>query len=576
MKCLLSFLFFIWSSWTFGQHSFTIKAVIVDSILGETIPFATIYNSSQQTGTLSDFNGAFILDQVQPNDTITFSFIGYEKAVLLANPTTSYDTIYLNPETQLIDEVIVFANNPFLYELLAKARKTQQNQEERSKAYFELESFHADKQLELFQGYYNGSFVGYNVAKLEMKNGRFALAPLSKRIFASTESSKALCMHNMMQANTFFPKSPFEFNKQKLIKHYKLSLHAKYINEAKRSVYLIQFEPRKEKEAYFSGMVWIDSLSNAILKTELTISNAQVHPFSAIWSTHTLDTVNLEITKSYSLEDSKVRLNTVHFNYDLVYKSLQDSALDISTRAVLYAYNYDEVFTLPFFAFPNTSNADYRRIQLLPSDSLFWLCSNEFKLENNAAKNAFIQNEATINAHDLFRTDTIFEKNFFENPFVSWNGNRILLKGLSADSSNYYDARGTIAKDRYHLKVQLFVDVNEVCDSVQVITKTIFDPYESFYHFETTKESQVFLNIYFDLMEIERRKLALALESVKYDRELIREVYQNAVKRADQISNVYFKEVQRGANKEALLKWNNYVLQELHIDNIKLFALEMK
>lgn len=566
----------MWSSWTFGQHSFAIKAVIVDSILGETIPFATIYNSSQQTGTLSDFNGAFILDQVQPNDTITFSLIGYEKAVMLANPKAVYDTIYLNPETQLIDEVVVFANNPFLYELLAQARKTQKPKKERSKAYFELESFHADKQLELFQGYYNGTFEGYNVTDLEMKNGRFALAPLSKRIFASTESSKALCMHNMMQANTFFPKSPFEFNKQKLIKHYKLSLHAKYINEAKRSVYVIQFEPRKEKEAYFSGKVWIDSLSNAILKTELTISNAQVHPFSAIWSTHTLDTVNLEITKTYDLEKSGSRLNTIYFNYDLVYKSLQDSALHISTRAVLYAYNYNEVFLLPFFEFPNTSNADYRRIQLLPDNKLFWICSDEFKLENNAAKNAFIQNEATINAHDLFRTDTIFKKNFFENPYVTWNGNRILIKGLTADSSNYYDARGTIHKERYQFKVQLFVDVNQVCDSVQIVSKTIFDPNESFYHFETTKESQVFLNIYFDLIEIERRKLAVALEQVKTDPERIKGVYSNAVNRADQLSDVYFKEVQRGANKEALLKWNNYVLQELHIDNIKLFALEMK
>ena len=40
------------------------------------------------------------------------------------------------------------------------------------------------------------------------------------------------------------------------------------------------------------------------------------------------------------------------------------------------------------------------------------------------------------------------------------------------------------------------------------------------------------------------------------------------------MSQTYFKEVQRGTNKEALEKWNRLVLNELGIDNISLFEIE--
>lgn len=558
------------------ENTFSIQARIVDSLNLKAMPFVSVYKTRDKIGTLSDFNGEFILDNILPNDSLVFSSIGYEKLVLAADPKAVYHTIYLNPEARLLDEVMVLANNSILYEIVSNARKTHANTREIAKSYFELESFHNGKQLELFQGYYNGTFQGYNVADLAMKNGRFALAPLSKRLFASTESSRALYMHNMIQTNEFFPKSPFEFNKQKLMKHYALTLNSKYQNADKRTIYAISFEPKSEKNAYFSGKVWIDSLSNCIQKTQLRISNADIYPFRALWPEHTLDTVNIEITKSYSLEDAAIRLNTVHFNYDMIYQTLQDSSMHIATQAVLHAYNYDKAFVLPFFEFPRTSSADYRRIQMLPHNGEFWNCTDEFKIENNAAKNDFINDPATIGSYDLFMTDTIFEKNFFENPYVSWNGNRILIKGLSADSANYYTEKKIMNSERYNLKVQLFVDVNELCDSIQLITKTIFDPYESFYHFETTPESQAFLNIYFDLMEIERRRLEIELELVKTNPELIQQVYKQAVDQANKLSAVYFKEVQRGTNKEALKKWNALVLDTLTIDNIGFFGLEME
>jgi hypothetical protein len=119
------------------------------------------------------------------------------------------------------------------------------------------------------------------------------------------------------------------------------------------------------------------------------------------------------------------------------------------------------------------------------------------------------------------------------------------------------------------------MDINEVCDSLQIITKTIFDPFLSFYNFPQTKESQAFINIYFDLIEIERRKLAEELIKCKKDILLMKVKYNEALKNITIIRKKYFNEIERGSNKTNLKKWNSVVINALNIDNIYLFNIEL-
>ncbi len=503
------------------------------------------------------------------------SYIGYVKKLLIVDDPNSVKSVYLNPETQRIDEVYVTANISFLYEMVSKARKSGSKTKHIAKTYFELETYQGNKQLELFQGYYNGTYQNYNTASLEMKNGRFALAPICKRIFASTETSKAMYMHMLFDENEYFPKSPFELRKRRLKKIFSLALNSIYSDEDDNTIYVISFKPRESKGDCFHGKIWIDSSSYHIQKVQLEIDDASIYPFKSFWPDQSLDQVGMTITKSFSKHKGEMVLSSTDFSYSMDYIPAADSAFSISTRAVLYAYNYNDAFTLPFFKFPLTNHSDYRRIQMTPHNDRFWQGEDEFKLEsNNEDRARFINNQNTIQPKDLFRSDTIFKKvGFFENPFALWNRNRIIIKGLTADSAKYYDEQETLNSNRYNLKVQLFADINELCDTVRVITKTIFDPYESYYHFETTKESQAFINIYFDLMEIERRKLAMKLEKIKNDRTKVKQVYSEALQQVEYLSSKYFKEIQRGTNREALQKWNNVVLEELHINNIELFDL---
>ena len=526
-------------------------------------------------GTITDYNGKFLLNKVLYSDTIVCTYIGYERTIFIGEEFADYDTIYLLREAQLMDEVILLADDAVLYKLVSNSRKTNSSLISKAKTYFEMETFHDQSQLELFQGYYNGTYRGYDVSNLEMKNARFALAPISKRIFASTETSKAMYMQKLMNSNAYFPKSPFEMKMRELRNKYELSLTSIYKDQALNTIYVINFKPRKKINEYFQGTVWIDSLTNNLLKVKLKISNANIYPFQSIWIFHSLEKVNIEITKSFTSRDGDMFLKSIDFNYDLTYRTATDTNFNISTRAVLYAYNYEEEFTLPFFDFSESSNADYRQIQMLPYNYAFWECTDEFKVENNSNnRNQFLNELTTIKSYDLFSSDTLLGNKLFEDPYVTWNGNRILFREGINYNTGYNLTQGAIPMYRYHLEVQLFMDVNEICDSIQIITKTIFDPYLSYYKFTTTKVSQAFINIYFDLMEIERRKMHKELLECKSDIDLIKLKYMESKRQAAKISESYFKEVERGTNRDNLLKWNKVVLEELNIDNVSIFGIE--
>ena len=56
----------------------------------------------------------------------------------------------------------------------------------------------------------------------------------------------------------------------------------------------------------------------------------------------------------------------------------------------------------------------------------------------------------------------------------------------------------------------------------------------------------------------------------KYSLSEIDRIYNLCIKQLNEISEKYFKEVDVGENEKMLKKWNDYVLLNLNIDNMKL------
>lgn len=121
--------------------------------------------------------------------------------------------------------------------------------------------------------------------------------------------------------------------------------------------------------------------------------------------------------------------------------------------------------------------------------------------------------------------------------------------------------------------MQVFSDFVELKDSSYIITETILDPFFTFYYLPVDKYTNCFLNLYFDLCEIERRKFEKEIKIKKLNQEEYVQLRKNFDFQLEAKQAQFLKEVERGTNRKSLEKWNQLVFDELKIDNITLFGL---
>ena len=89
-----------------AQQTRTVTGQVVDS-RGETIIGANIVEKgSTANGTITDFDGKFTL-KVAPNATLVISYIGYKTIEIKASEIKAGQTITLQENAEMMDEVVV-------------------------------------------------------------------------------------------------------------------------------------------------------------------------------------------------------------------------------------------------------------------------------------------------------------------------------------------------------------------------------------------------------------------------------------------------------------------------------------
>ena len=105
------FLTFIWNL-TFSQSSF--KGGLIDASNGGSLPGATIYSSTSNKGTITDYNGNFSLDGLKVGEVnIKISFIGYatkDTILSISEGENDLGILKLNPSSLGLNEVEVIAS----------------------------------------------------------------------------------------------------------------------------------------------------------------------------------------------------------------------------------------------------------------------------------------------------------------------------------------------------------------------------------------------------------------------------------------------------------------------------------
>ena len=476
---------------SFAQQEQTLRSVVIDAETNQPLSYATVVNLRNGKGTVTDESGTFRLNDVRSEDVIYFSFVGYENWKVEASQIFEASSVKLTQRAELVGEVIISADDGYLYDLIRKAKKTGTSERKTARTYFSLQSNTSEKQVELLECYYNGEFAGYDVEKLNLKNGRIALASFERKYFISTEPSKVLCMYSAIDGSDYFPFNPLELRHRKLKKSYDLNLFSKYKDENGDVVYVISFEPLEDDRTHFSGKVWIDSLRKDIIKLELSADDVANYPFVPIWPSDSLLKVGMELSKTYQRIDGKMYLNSLDFNYTLRYKHRDGSVDDISTRAVLYAYDYENEFQLPYFDYANPNISDYRKINAIPYNAYFWENFDEFKLNDLQDKNRqFANDPSTVSNREMFVRSTFGDKGFLQQPYVHWSGKRVVFREQEYDKASLYELAKKPPAERYHLYAQLFLDINQIDDSLHFLTSAILDPLRQLLSFSNGRHCQ--------------------------------------------------------------------------------------
>jgi len=114
MKFYVLPLFIVIQFGTFGQ---TITGRIVDEATGESLDYVNIRVVGKNTGGISARGGEFSIDvsKAQKNDTLKFSYIGYETFSILFGKIdlVSSHTIKLKPKSTELNEVTIVTKNEF-------------------------------------------------------------------------------------------------------------------------------------------------------------------------------------------------------------------------------------------------------------------------------------------------------------------------------------------------------------------------------------------------------------------------------------------------------------------------------
>lgn len=524
-------------------------------------------------------DGYFKIGVSSFNDTLAVTFIGFKKTTQVLKENVLTYSILLEEQTHQLGEVTIRpGGNYYLYELLEACRKNAKKRTAQAKAYYELKSFCDNTQVELVEGFYNINIENYDIIALNIKAARLALQPVNNRYFASVESSKAVSMLRLINDNMRFPKNPLEYSIKDMMKLFDLSYESSYINETGDSVYVVHYAPKTDLERYFTGRIWVNASNKFVEKIDHTCLNAAVHPFLPLFKSDKVERVDLHISKSFTRIDGKTFFKHIDFDYTVNYTSrigtAQESNYSISTYAVVHAYDYDELFYLPKYPFDGSGYQDYVKIRAIPYNHYFWENNDEFSLNDEKNENELFYNSPHSQRNNIVKLipDTVSLSKFHLGEFIPWSEKRIWFKNVSKQAgAPSRTNKAAIVSEQYNLSSKLYLDVNQYGETPDFYTQAIFDTYNSFYNLPLDNATQCFVNMYFDLAEMERRQFELRLPSAKGNAQKIDLLFDQAVENLAQTEKAFKRDVQRGTMQRGMIKWNEYIYNALGIDNLSLF-----
>ena len=554
-----------------------------DALTNEPLPYCNITIKDKNEGAITNADGKFILNIKSLSDSIVISYLGYAKRVMAIKDVMEDAKIYLQPKGIELFAITITAESDFFYDIISKCRKNLQKSKSKHKAkvYYGLNTTRDGVPVEVLECYFNGDIKGITMDNFLLKNGKVGLKSKDSLVFLSYNLSQLVSIINLTDFRGYYPQLPFHLNRNQLKQRYLLN------GMAVDNYYKISFTPQIINNKYFSGTAWIEKGTNNLLKLELSIEKAAVHP---LIPREQISNLSLCLTYYFAAKEKDILLSHVDFKYSLdfeyfIQETTEDSldvkyptcSTSVNTTGLVYCYDYDNPFILPYFDYYKNMD-DYQKLAVFPYNHLFWANS---KLLLSEEQTSMLR---SMNRDDLiFNADSVtygrhFMRNLTQNEdylFIGrskhffWHPNESVeveeIK-LSEDTLAFYIHFAP--KALYKFRSQIFLDINTINDINYCTSYSVFNLYESYLRVPNDTLTRVFTKIYFDIVEIERRKMQEKLDANTYTIKQIEEIYYSTLNKIDETVNSYFGDVVLWTNIDKLKKWNQYVYENLGIDNL--------
>lgn len=572
----------------FGTAQSSLSGLVLDSVSKEPLAYAHVGIPGDAKGTITNGEGMFRLDDVPTNSLVQLSYIGYEMLTLNASDALSRDTFYLQPSSVALEGLVIYADNDILYQEVARcARQMRGVPRFTSRTYYTHETVVNEEPIELLESFFNANVDGNGVVDLKFKNGRAGLPTLGNSYFFNFQNSEVINRLNLIEQSDLFPANPLQMKIGKMKKRFELRALPSLTDT---STLHIAFTPREDDGTKFSGEIWMDRASGTLRKVILTCDNSTVMPFRLWIPESKINQLKIRFEVVFHQRLGTSCMEYIRFDYDLdldswILKEMKNWRTDMTS--MMHFYDPEAQFFIPIFEY-DPAHTDYRKISFVPYDSLFWANAQGYPyteqqqrkiaaFERDGVLINFTNGRIHIDSSTLtdntanFAKEVWIKQGLHEQNNVIWSDSSRLsfdkLKSSDAPQISQFQA------DRYDVAVQIFLDANEYDGQWFVHSATVLDVFNSYNYIGESDLRNCFVNIYFDLCEIERRKMMDALNSGPLNEELIRTTYSTYNAQLEERLKDYKRAVQQGANLEALAEWNDKVYTELGIDNMKLFSI---
>ncbi|MBK9760276.1 MAG: carboxypeptidase-like regulatory domain-containing protein [Flavobacteriales bacterium] len=554
----------------------TITGRVLDEASKEPLPYCSVRVAGSRLGTISNEEGTFSIRVDADWDTLVFSFVGYNKRAALASSVLRHPDVMLMRAITELHVLEVRPEQEALYGSVVRcAKNIRRSKNSIAKLYFEMNTHLNGQPVEVLACFYNARTDGPHIKSLDLKQGRIGIAPQEDRYFVSLDMTKAMCLFDVRDPQVKFPMNPLHYTSVRVLrKHYRVQDLGTTLDSA--HLQHLRLEPRDTSGGSFHMDMWLDATTGEPRSMSLSCKHCTVQPFIPLVPEDRIQQLNMRIQLTFKEDGINANLlDHLELAYDLRY---EDNAGErqVNTTAVMHLYEHNAAFILPVFEYDDEQN-DYRKITFQPYDSVFWATSPT--LVRTAAQEKdreFFSQYGTLTGSTRINTN----KPLFESNYAWWSPDkRISLKQLpsdAADKSPVPDIRSkgvAVPASRVNLEAQIYLNVDTLNGSTRHFSATVLDGFRSYYRLPEEPHSDVFLNIFFDLCELERMALEAKLLKTASEIARIRALHTEAVANMHRNTALYLKETQLGKDTKALLRWNKKVKEQLGIDNIALFKL---